>query len=94
MASASARHILVSSQEKAAELKKEIESGADFAELAQKHSSCPSGQSGGDLGTFSPGQMVREFDEVVFGDLAVGEVSEPVKTDFGYHLVQVQNRTA
>ena len=66
----------------------EIEGGADFAELAKQHSQCPSGQQGGDLGTFGPGQMVREFDDVVFHK-EVGSVHGPVKTQFGYHLVQV-----
>ena len=66
MASASARHILVDSEEKCLELKAEIEGGADFADVARQHSSCPSGRQGGELGTFGPGQMVKEFDEVVF----------------------------
>ncbi|MCA9279000.1 MAG: peptidylprolyl isomerase [Phycisphaeraceae bacterium] len=92
MTVASARHILVDTEARALELKKEIEGGADFAELAKKHSSCPSGQSGGALGEFTPGRMVREFDEVVFSDLPVGQVSEPVKTQFGYHLVEVTAR--
>ena len=56
MAKASARHILVDSEEKCNELKAEIEGGKDFAEVAKEHSSCPSGQSGGELGEFSPGQ--------------------------------------
>ena len=93
MAQASARHILVETQEQCEDLKKQIEGGADFAELAQQHSKCPSGQQGGDLGTFSPGQMVKEFDEVVFS-APVGEVQGPVQTQFGFHLVEVTNRTA
>ncbi|HPX60687.1 MAG TPA: peptidylprolyl isomerase [Deltaproteobacteria bacterium] len=92
MAKASARHILVSTQEACEKLKKEIEEGADFAECAKKHSLCPSGKSGGALGTFSPGQMVREFDEVVFSG-EVGKVLGPVKTQFGYHLVEVTSRS-
>ena len=66
MTVASARHILVESEALCLELKSEIEQGADFAELAKKHSSCPSGQDGGELGEFGPGMMVPEFDKVVF----------------------------
>lgn len=92
MASANARHILVDSEAKALELKSQIDGGASFADLAKQHSSCPSGRDGGDLGSFQPGQMVREFDEVVFSDIPVGKVSDPVKTQFGYHLVEVTAR--
>lgn len=92
MARAAARHILVSSQQQAQDLKQQIVGGADFADLARQHSSCPSGKSGGSLGTFSQGDMVPEFDAVIFGDLPIGEVSDPVKTDFGYHLIQVEKR--
>ena len=92
MARATARHILVDSEEKCDQLKKEILEGSDFAEVARQHSSCPSGQQGGDLGEFGPGQMVREFDEVVFsGDL--NTVHGPVKTQFGYHLLEITSRT-
>ena len=91
MAQAAARHILVSSEEKCIELKKEIENGADFADIAKKNSSCPSGRSGGDLGTFGPGQMVKEFDEVVFS-ADLNTVQGPVKTQFGYHLLEVTSR--
>jgi len=89
---AAARHILVDSEQKCADLKKQIEEGAKFADLAKKHSSCPSGRSGGDLGTFGPGQMVPEFDKVVFS-APVGTVQGPVKTQFGYHLLEVTSRT-
>jgi len=65
MAKASARHILVDTEELCNDLKNQIEAGADFAEIAAEHSSCPSGKKGGDLGEFSPGQMVKEFDEVL-----------------------------
>ena len=92
MAKASARHILVNSEEKCVELKGEIEGGADFADVAREHSSCPSGREGGALGEFGPGQMVKEFDDVVFsGDLDV--VHGPVKTQFGYHLLEITERT-
>lgn len=93
MAKASARHILVSTEDQCAQLKTEIEGGADFAAVAKEHSSCPSGQNGGALGEFGPGQMVKEFDEVVFsGDL--NTVHGPVKTQFGYHLLEITARTA
>lgn len=92
MASASARHILVDTEEQCNELKQQIEGGADFAEVAKEHSSCPSGRQGGDLGQFGPGQMVKEFDEVVFsGDL--NTVHGPVQTQFGYHLLEITERT-
>ncbi|NEO86353.1 MAG: peptidylprolyl isomerase [Spirulina sp. SIO3F2] len=93
MPQASARHILVSSQEQCEALKQEILAGADFAEVAKQHSSCPSGRQGGDLGTFGQGQMVPEFDQVVFtGEL--NTVHGPVKTQFGYHLLEVTSRSA
>ncbi len=91
MALATARHILVNSEESCLELKKQIEAGTDFAELAKKHSSCPSGAQGGDLGEFGPGMMVPAFDKVVFS-APVGVVQGPVKTQFGYHLLEVTSR--
>ena len=93
MPRATARHILVDSEQKAQDLKKQIEDGADFAELAKKYSTCPSGRRGGDLGEFSKGQMVKEFDDVVFRD-ALNTVHGPVKTQFGYHLLEITSRTA
>ena len=92
MAKASARHILVSSEEQCQQLKDEIEGGADFAQLAKQYSSCPSGAQGGELGEFGPGMMVKEFDEVVFS-AEVNKVQGPVKTQFGYHLLEVTSRT-
>lgn len=92
MSSATARHILVDSEAKCLDLKNQIEGGADFGELAQEHSSCPSGRSGGDLGSFGPGMMVKEFDEVVFS-ADLNTVQGPVKTQFGYHLLEVTSRT-
>jgi peptidyl-prolyl cis-trans isomerase C len=92
MTKASARHILVSSEEKCQELKEEIEAGADFAEVARDFSTCPSGQRGGELGEFTPGQMVKEFDEVVFS-AELNTVQGPVKTQFGYHLIEITSRT-
>ena len=91
MATAKARHILVETEEDCNELKSQIENGADFAELAKAHSKCPSGQQGGNLGEFSEGQMVPEFDAVVFSE-EVGQVHGPVKTDFGYHLIEITER--
>lgn len=92
MKKASARHILVDTETQAQELKDQIEGGADFAALAKEHSSCPSGQRGGELGEFGPGMMVREFDEVVFS-ADLNTVQGPVKTQFGYHLLEVTSRT-
>lgn len=92
MAQATARHILVDTEAKCAELKKDIEGGQDFAEIAKQHSSCPSGRSGGDLGSFGPGQMVPEFDKVVFS-ADLNTVQGPVKTQFGYHLLEVTSRS-
>ncbi|MCF5387546.1 peptidylprolyl isomerase, partial [Pseudomonas syringae] len=68
-----------------------IEGGADFAEIAKATHSCPSSRQGGDLGTFGPGQMVKEFDTVVFS-APVNTVQGPVKTQFGYHLLEVTSR--
>jgi len=92
MIRAKARHILVPTMEECESLKQEIENGADFAEVAATHSKCPSGQRGGNLGEFGRGQMVPEFDEVVFTE-EVGTVHGPVQTQFGYHLIEVTERT-
>jgi len=91
MTTASARHILVATEQACEELKTQIEAGGDFAALAKEHSDCPSGSRGGDLGEFSPGQMVKEFDEVVFS-ADLGKVHGPVQTQFGYHLIEITNR--
>ncbi|MGV9314013.1 peptidylprolyl isomerase [Streptomyces sp. NPDC003691] len=93
MARATARHILVKTEAEALQLKEQIAAGTDFAELAKKHSSCPSGRDGGDLGSFGPGQMVREFDTVVFS-APLNEVQGPVRTQFGLHLIEVTSRQA
>lgn len=92
MARASARHLLVEDETLCQELKQRILNGEDFAEIAQEYSLCPSGQNGGDLGEFSEGQMVEEFDKVVFNE-ALNVVHGPVKTDFGYHLLEVTSRS-
>lgn len=68
------------------DIKAAIDGGADFADQAREHSECPSSRSGGDLGDFDRGMMVAPFEEVAF-DLDVDEVSGPVETDFGYHLI-------
>lgn len=89
---AEANHILVKTKEACENLKKQIEEGADFTEMAQRHSQCPSGKRGGVLGEFSPGQMVQEFDEIVFKE-EVGKVHGPVKTQFGFHLIEITRRS-
>eukprot|EP01061_Rhynchopus_euleeides_P013065 TRINITY_DN22906_c1_g2_i1.p2 TRINITY_DN22906_c1_g2~~TRINITY_DN22906_c1_g2_i1.p2 ORF type:complete len:142 (+),score=57.63 TRINITY_DN22906_c1_g2_i1:62-427(+) len=93
-ATATASHILVPDESKANELKAEIEGGADFGEKAKEHSTCPSGKSGGSLGNFGQGQMVPEFDKVIFDPATkMGVVYGPVKTQFGFHLIQVFKRS-
>ncbi|NQY35212.1 MAG: peptidylprolyl isomerase [Alteromonadaceae bacterium] len=92
MTTASARHILVDTEETCLSLKEKIEAGEDFTEIAKEHSNCPSKAQGGALGSFGPGQMVKEFDEVVFS-AELNKVQGPVKTQFGYHLVEVTERS-
>lgn len=92
MKKATARHILVKTSEQCNDIKVQIENGKDFAEMARAHSLCPSGKRGGDLGEFYPGQMVPEFDRVVFSD-DVGKVHGPVQTQFGFHLLEITSRT-
>lgn len=91
MSLATARHILVATEQECLDLKQRIADGEDFVALAMKHSKCPSGRRGGELGSFGRGQMVPEFDAVVFS-APVKEVQGPVKTQFGYHLVEVTSR--
>ena len=89
---ASARHILVKTEKECVKLMQEIQAGkTTFEKAAKKHSLCPSGARGGDLGTFSQGQMVPEFDKVVFND-ELNVVHGPVKTQFGYHLLETTSR--
>jgi peptidyl-prolyl cis-trans isomerase C len=84
-----ASHILVPTEQEANDLKQQIDSGADtFPRLAKRHSKCPSGRDGGDLGFFSKGQMVPEFETAAFG-AEPNKVAGPVKTQFGYHLIMV-----
>lgn len=87
-----ASHILVDTEEKALAIKAEIDAGTvSFADAAKQNSTCPSKENGGDLGAFGHGQMVPEFDQAAFA-LAVGVVSDPVKTQFGYHLILVTEK--
>jgi peptidyl-prolyl cis-trans isomerase C len=86
-----ASHILVKTEEKANEIKEKLDSGESFEELAKDYSDCPSKQQGGDLGFFSKGQMVPEFEKVAF-DMEEGNISDPVKTQFGYHLIKLTDR--
>ncbi|MGL4517876.1 MAG: peptidylprolyl isomerase [Shewanella sp.] len=91
MVQATARHLLVSTEAQCHALKQQILDGADFAEVARANSSCPSGAQGGELGSFGPGMMVKEFDQVVFS-APLNQVQGPVKTQFGYHLLEVTSR--
>lgn len=83
-----ASHILVANINKAMELMERINGGESFAALAKQFSTCPSGKSGGDLGFFRRGQMVKAFEDAAFG-AKQGEVVGPIQTQFGYHLIQV-----
>ena len=83
-----ASHILVKTEDEAKKLLEEIKNGADFAKLASEHSMCPSGRDGGDLRFFGRGMMVKPFEDAAFA-LKKGEVSEPVETQFGWHLIKL-----
>jgi peptidyl-prolyl cis-trans isomerase C len=87
-----ASHILVDGEEKANEIKQEIDNGLSFEEAAEKYSKCPSKEKGGDLGEFQQGVMVPEFENKAF-EMELNEISEPVETQFGFHLIKVVNRT-
>lgn len=91
MKSASARHLLVETEAQCNELKQRIENGENFEDIAKEFSKCPSGAQGGDLGTFFQGQMVPEFDAVVFNE-ELNVVHGPVQTQFGYHLLETTAR--
>ena len=89
---ASARHILVDDESICNQIKEQINNGdLDFVEAAEQYSLCPSGDVGGGLGTFGKGQMVKEFEDVVFS-APINEVQGPVQTQFGYHLIEVTSR--
>lgn len=83
-----ASHVLVDTEEKANEILEDITDGLSFEDAAAKYSSCPSKQNGGELGEFGKGQMVKEFEEAVFS-MNIGEISAPVKTQFGYHIIKL-----
>ena len=86
-----ASHILVKTAAEAMQIKKDIDNGGSFEYYARLYSLCPSGQNGGALGYFGHGQMVPEFERKAFS-LDVGEVSEPVRTQFGWHLIKVTDK--
>lgn len=89
--SADASHILVEEEDKAREIYEKIQKGEDFEELAKEFSTCPSKEKGGNLGTFTKGQMVKEFEDAVFEN-EVGTITEPVKTQFGYHIIKINQK--
>ena len=84
-----ASHILVQTKEQAEEILNEIKSGKDFGEIAAEVSLCPSKRDGGDLGFFGRGMMVKPFEDAVFELAEIGDVSEPVETQFGWHLIKL-----
>ncbi len=86
-----ASHILVKTEEEAQKLYDEIKNGKSFAEAAAEHSLCPSGYAGGDLGYFGRGMMVKPFEDAAF-DMEIGEISKPVQTQFGWHLIQLTDK--
>lgn len=88
---ATASHILVDSEERANEIIKEIKDGKPFEDAARDYSTCPSAQNGGSLGEFGPGSMVPEFEQATF-ELDVDQISEPVKTQFGYHIIKLKDK--
>lgn len=90
--SAKASHILVEDEDKANEIYEKIQNGEDFGKLAKEFSTCPSSQRGGDLGEFQKGQMVKEFEEAVFLN-DIGTITKPVKTQFGYHIIKVDDKS-
>ena len=91
MITAMARHILVKTKQQAEELKAQILKGADFAKLARKNSTCNSAKRGGDLGEIRPGQLVPSINQIVFKK-EVAKIHGPVKSKFGFHLVEVYYR--
>lgn len=92
MPKACAHHILVKTKEQAQQLKTQLDEGANFQQLAKKHSTCPSRKRGGDLGEFNKGEMVKAFDEVVFKK-PLFTVHGPIKTKFGFHLIKTVYRS-
>jgi len=86
-----ASHILVKTEEEAKDLLAKLNEGADFGELAEEHSLCPSKRDGGDLGYFGKGMMVKPFEDAAFA-MEAGEVSQPVETQFGWHLIKLTDK--
>ena len=86
-----AYHILVKTEAEAKSLLDDMKKGSTFEKLAQIKSLCPSGKRGGDLGWFGRGQMVREFELAAFS-LEKGQISQPVKTEFGWHIIKVVDK--
>ena len=86
-----ASHLLVKTEEEANKIREEIINGKDFALAAAEVSMCPSGANGGDLGYFTKGQMVKEFEDAAFS-MEIGETSQPVKTGFGFHLIYLADK--
>ena len=86
-----ASHILVKDQSLARRIQQELKQGARFEDLARRHSTCPSKSSGGDLGWFGPGKMVKPFEDAV-RSIGIGTVSDPVQTQFGYHVIKVTGK--
>lgn len=83
-----AAHILVKDEAQAKNLVQELKMGGNFADLAKKFSKCPSGRKGGDLGWFGRNEMVPEFEKAAFGGRK-GDIVGPVRTQFGWHIIQV-----
>lgn len=88
---AMARHILVKSKAEAEQVKQRLARGEDFSKLARKFSTCNSAKRGGELGELRPGQMVKSIDQVIFRK-ALNQIHGPIKSPFGYHLVEVYFR--
>lgn len=86
-----ASHILVEDEELAKEIKDKLDNGVDFAKLAEEFSTCPSKEKGGDLGYFTKGEMVKEFSDIAF-NMEIGQISDPVKTKFGYHIIKLTGK--
>jgi len=86
-----ASHILVDSRHLAQELVDKLRGGGSFENMAKKHSSCPSGKGGGDLGFFGKGQMVKPFEDAAFR-MEIGQISDPVETQFGWHVIMVTGK--
>lgn len=91
MAVASACHILTKTKAECEKVKSLLDKGGDFHQLAKKHSTCPSGKKGGDLGEFKKGDMVKAFDKAAFGGPLL-KAQGPIKTQFGFHLIKVLYR--